>query len=88
MSGKAKKEYGTSYRCETCEMEKFVEHDEFIVHMEAVHGLKVPIKHSSSLSMHLDGQDWYSSSYNCVTSEKEVRFVKVSCFSRIKAPAS
>jgi hypothetical protein len=62
-STKDKRPQFNIWRCLECEGQPEMEHGEFVKHIREVHNIQPDTSGTQTMTMHLDGRDWYQSNY-------------------------
>lgn len=88
MSKKAKKKddsfYGTLWTCCQCKDLDSMEPEKMFAHMKEVHGIDTKTtKGTRSMLMHLDGDTWFSSTYEWTVGD--LKFTQYSRYKRSKS---
>ena len=69
----AKSKNSLTWTCVACEKE--MSHKEFLEHAQTIHKVDIKKPATSKLMAHMDGRDWFSSTYEIVT-ENGIKFMK------------
>lgn len=62
-----------TWTCVSCQDKPTMPHAEMIQHLLEKHGLQKPLQGTKQMLMHLDGTDWYSSTYSWKIGEVELQ---------------
>lgn len=75
---KASVKASSSWWCDTCEDKKEMQHAEMIAHLTSSHGLETTgLKCQKSMRMHLDGSDFFSSTWDVTIITPDAKEIKM-----------
>lgn len=73
----------STWRCDTCDDKLEMDHPEMVLHLKEMHGVDAKgLKCKISMRMHLDGSDYFSSTYDvsiALPDNKEIKMTNATC---------
>lgn len=70
---KKQQEFGDWWTCQACAESLSMSQPEMMAHLRDVHGIQTEgLKANRSMMMHVDGDDWFSSTYEWTIGELKV----------------